>query len=413
LRCLLLGLTPAPVSTPPEADRRRWVILLGALTALGPLAIDAYLPTLPTIQRELATTSGAVQLTLSAYFAGLTVGQLFWGPLADRLGRKKPLVVGLLLYAVGSLACAASPSIEWLAASRALQALGGSAGVVVVRAVVRDRWAGRAGAEIMSSIVLVMGAAPILAPSLGGLILGIWGWRAIFGTLAVAAIVVLLALSRALPETHVPPATSESLLRGAREVMQDKRFVTYALASSFSQAGMFAYIAGSPFVFIEMLHVDPGVFAILFGTNAAGFVASAQLNRRLLRRWEHTVIAMGASVVGSLMALSLLGLTASAAMSLVPAAMLVFLYVACLGLIASNTTAAALEGQGQRAGLGSALLGAVQFASAAIASAMVGVLADGTARPMALVMTTCAALGVGSVALGRGTDPQPDALPAS
>lgn len=389
------------------------MILLGALTALGPLAIDAYLPTLPTIQRELATTSGAVQFTLSAYFVGLTAGQLLWGPLADRLGRKQPLVAGLLLYAIGSLACAAAPSIEWLAAARALQALGGSAGVVVVRAVVRDRWAGRAGAEIMSSIVLVMGAAPILAPSLGGLILGIWGWRAIFGLLAIAAIVVLVALSRALPETHVPPPTSESLLHAAREVIQDKRFVTYGLASSFSQAGMFGYIAGSPFVFIEMFGVEPGVFAVLFGVNAAGFVVSAQVNRRLLRRWEHTVVAMAASVVGSLMALLLLGLSASAAMSLVPTVVLVFFYVACLGLIASNTTAAALEGQGQRAGLASALLGAVQFASAASASAMVGVLADGTAGPMALVMTTCAALGVGSVALGRGTDLQPDPLPAA
>lgn len=389
------------------------MILLGALTALGPLAIDAYLPTLPTIQRELATTSGAVQLTLSAYFVGLTVGQLFWGPLADRLGRKKPLVTGLLLYAVGSLACAVSPSIEWLATARALQALGGSAGVVVVRAVVRDRWAGRAGAEVMSSIVLVMGAAPILAPSLGGLILGIWGWRAIFGVLSVAALAVLVVLSRALPETHVPPQKTESLLGAAGEVVQDKRFVTYALASSFSQAGMFAYIAGSPFVFIEMLGVDPGLFAILFGVNAAGFVASAQVNRRLLRRWDHTSVALGASVVGSLMALALSALTASAMMSLVPAAALVFLYVACLGLIASNTTAAALEGQGQRAGLASALLGAAQFASAASASAMVGALADGTARPMALVITTCAALSVGSVALGRGTDLQGRALRAS
>lgn len=389
------------------------MILLGALTALGPLAIDAYLPTLPTIQRELSTTSGAVQLTLSAYFVGLTVGQLLWGPLADRLGRKKPLVVGLLLYTAGSLACAVSPSIEWLAAARALQALGGSAGVVVVRAVVRDRWAGRAGAEVMSSIVLVMGAAPILAPSLGGFILGIWGWRAIFGVLAIAALAVLVALSRALPETHVPPEKIESLLSAAREVVQDKRFVTYGLASSFSQAGMFGYIAGSPFVFIEMLGVEPGLFAILFGMNAAGFVASAQVNRRLLRRWDHTSIALGASVVGSVMAMALLGLTASSMMSLVPAAVAVFLYVACLGLIASNTTAAALEGQGRRAGLASALLGAVQFASAASASAMVGALADGSARPMALVMTTCAALGVGCVALGRSTDPQSEALPAS
>ncbi len=386
------------------------MILLGALTALGPLAIDAYLPTLPTIQRELGTTAGAVQLTLSSYFAGLTIGQLIWGPLADRWGRKRPLVLGLGLYALGSLCCALAPSVELLAAARALQALGGSAGVVVVRAVVRDRWAGRAGADMMSSIVLVMGAAPILAPSLGGMILELWSWRGIFACLAIAALAVLFALYRALPETHVAPAVAETLASAARVVVQDRRFVSFGLASGFCQAGMFAYIAGSPFLFIEMLEVAPSTFAILFGANAAGFVLSAQVNRRLLRRYEHTQIAMGASVFGGVMALALLVLASAGALSLVPVVALIFLFTASLALIISNTIAAALEGQGARAGLASAILGAAQFATAATASAMVGALADGTARPMAMVMSVCAALAASGVVLGR-IAPTVDAAP--
>jgi MFS transporter, DHA1 family, multidrug resistance protein len=388
---------------PPETDRLRWVILLGALTALGPLAIDAYLPTLPTIQRELSSTAGAVQLTLSSYFLGLTIGQLIWGPLADRWGRKRPLVIGLSLYALGSLCCALAPSVELLAAARALQALGGSAGVVVVRAVVRDRWAGRAGADMMSSIVLVMGAAPILAPSLGGLILEVWSWRGIFALLAVAALAVLFALYRALPETHVPPAVRESLADAAKIVVHDRRFVCFGLASGFCQAGMFAYIAGSPFLFIEMLDVAPATFAILFGANASGFVLSSQLNRRLLRRFEHTTVAMGASVFGGAMALLFLLLASAGALSIVVVVALVFLFTASLALIISNATAAALEGQGRRAGLASAILGAAQFATAATASAMVGALADGTARPMALVMSVCSALAATGVLLGRAT----------
>lgn len=392
----------------PDADtqrreRRRWVLILGALTALGPLAIDAYLPTLPTIQRELETTAGAVQLTLSAYFVGLTGGQLVWGPVADRLGRKRPLVIGLVLYALGSLACALAPRIELLAAARAVQAIGGSAGIVVVRAIVRDRWAGREGARVMSSIVLVMGAAPILAPTMGGVILEIAGWRAIFGVLAAAALAALALVVRALPETRGASAP-EPLARAARSVLRDRRFVAYALAASFSQAGMFAYIAGSPFVFIEMLDVSPALYAVLFGTNAAGFVIASQLNRRLLAAREHTEIALASTCATAAIGLALVLVTWSPAAALAAIVALVLAYVTSLGFTGSNTTAAALERQSARAGLASALLGALQFATAALASAAVGALADGTARPMAGVMVGCAAVAVLCVVVGRTTD---------
>lgn len=385
-----------------RTERRKWALILGILTGLGPLAIDAYLPSLPTIERELAAEPGTVQLTLAAYFLGLASGQLFWGPFADRQGRRKPLLIGLALYAFGSLLCAVAPRIEMLIAARAVQALGGSAGVVVVRAVIRDRWAGREGAQMMSMVVLVMGAAPVLAPSLGSALLAFGSWRIIFGLLSVASLLVLAIIYRHLPETGQPRAP-ESLLSGARRVLRDRRFVAYALATGFSMAGMFAYIAGSPFVFIEVLRLDPSAFAIVFGLNAAGYVAAAQLNARLLRTRDHTAIAVIATTVTTFIGGALLWVANDGRPSPLPIGALVLAYITSLGFTASNATAASLENQHARAGLASAILGATQFAIAAVASAAVGALADHTARPMALVMFVCAAISLCCVLVGRTT----------
>jgi len=384
-----------------QGERRKWALLLGALTSLGPLAIDAYLPALPTIERELGSSPGAVQLTLSAYFLGLASGQLLWGPIADRRGRRNPLLMGLALYATGSLLCAIAPRVEVLIAARGIQALGGSAGVVVVRAVVRDRWAGRQAAQMMSLIVLVMGAAPILAPTLGGALLGLGSWRLIFVLLFVAALLVLLAIHRFLPETG-GGRTPERLLDAARHAIQDRRFVAYSLAAGFSQAGMFAYIAGSPFVFIEILGLDPSVFAILFGVNATGYIACSQLNAFLLRTRDHTTVALAGTVATTTIGSALLWITAGAA-ALIPIAALVLAYVASIGFVNANSTAAALEDQQERAGLASALMGSAQFTIASVASALVGALADGTSRPMAIVMVGCAAVALACVLVGRTT----------
>lgn len=383
-----------------RADRRRWASILGALTALGPLAIDAYLPALPSIERELGSEPGAVQLTLAAYFLGLSGGQLLWGPIADRRGRRRPLLVGLALYATGSLLCAIAPRIEVLIAARALQALGGSAGVVVVRAVVRDRWAGREAAQMMSLIVLVMGAAPILAPTLGGALLALGSWRFIFISLSVVALLVLALIHRFLPETGTLH-TSESLAEAARHALQDRRFVAYSLAAGFSQAGMFAYIAGSPTVFIELLGLDPSVFAVLFGVNASGYIACSQLNAYLLRTRDHTSVTLVGVTVATSLGAALLWHAGEP--TLLTTGVLVFAYVATLGFINANATAAALEDQQERAGLASALMGAAQFGVASIASATVGALANGTAAPMATVMVGCSSVALVAVLVGRTT----------
>lgn len=396
----------ATITTATTTDRRGLVWVLGGITAIAPLSIDAYLPSLPTIETELGAARGQAELTLSAYFLGLAAAQLVWGPIADRFGRRRPLTIGLAIYVLGSLACALAPSLGALVAARFVQAIGGAAGIVVVRAVVRDVWSGRDAAAVLSQIVLVMGAAPILAPLLGGAVLEVASWRAIFIGLALAGGLALVATLR-LPETRRALA-SEGFVTGLRGALGDRVFLTFTFAGGFAQAGMFAYIAGSPFVFIQWLGLSPSTYAIFFGINAAGYVAFSQLNRWLLRHGEPTSIAQGAGVVLVLAAITLV-LVTSFAPSVLAVAVPLFVFVASLGLVAANAVASALEGQGARAGLASALLGTAQFSTSSLVSACVGIAAGlevadgsaGTGRPMAYVMLAAASICLALVFLGR------------
>ncbi|UJR84052.1 multidrug effflux MFS transporter [Sandaracinus amylolyticus] len=381
----------APSSDPPERGALGLVLLLGGLTAIGPLSIDAYLPALPEIARDLHASAAATQLTLSTFFLGLASAQLVWGPLADRLGRRRPLAIGLVLFVIGAVACALAPTIELLAAARFVQAVGGSAGMVVTRAVVRDRWSGRDAARIMSLLVLVMGAAPVLAPSLGSALLAVAGWRAIFVALAVFGVLALVATQIGLRDVQAPRAP-EPIAHAAKQVLRDRVFVTAALGGGFAQAGLFAYIAGSSFVFIEHHGMAPATYAWIFGANAAGYVLSAQVNRRALMRAEPGEIARAAIVVTLVIGV-VLRLTAIDGTALVHAS-LIWIYVATLGLTNPNATAVALEHQHARAGLASALLGTMQLAIAAASSAAVGLLSDGTPRAMTTVMLACAAVSL-------------------
>lgn len=234
----------------------RTLLILGALCAFGPLAIDFYLPSFPTLAQQFATDVEHIQLSLAAYFVGIAIGQLFHGPLADRFGRRVPLLVGVALFAVGSLACAIAPSLEWLIAARFVQALGGCAGMVITRAVVRDLCDPLVSAKVFSQLVLVMGLAPILAPLGGGLLLNTLGWPWIFHSLAIFATLCLLAVLRWLPETRpqeLPPAPLSGAFGQYRALLGNASFMGYSLAGGVAMAGMFAYIAGSPFVFIELV----------------------------------------------------------------------------------------------------------------------------------------------------------------
>ena len=384
------------MSTPSAPSRREYYqlgILLGALTAMGPLAIDMYLPSFPTMARHLGTTTAAVQVTAATYFFGLAFGQAFYGSVSDRLGRKIPLYVGLCLFIVASIGCALATSVETLAVLRFVQALGGCAEMVVARAVVRDRFDERDSIRVLSLLLLVMGLAPILAPSLGGQLLLRFGWRSVFWVLAGYGVLGLLAVIARLPET-LPPAKRRrhSLGRQIRvygELLRDRRYMAYVLSGSLIISGMFAYIAGSPLVFIELFGVAPDRYGLFFGTNAFGLIAASQINGRLAHRVDPHRIVSVVLPVAALAGLTLLTAAVTGLGGFPGILVPLFVFVSSLGFVLPNTTVLAMAPHGTVAGSASALLGTVQFFLGAVAAALVSLLANGTAIPLGAVIATC------------------------
>jgi DHA1 family bicyclomycin/chloramphenicol resistance-like MFS transporter len=369
------------------------IITLGILTAVGPFSIDMYLPGLPAIGEEFAADAGAVGLTLSLFFIGLAVGQAFYGPLSDRFGRKRPLVIGCIVYTLASVACALTPSLGGLIAMRLLQALGGCAGMVIARSAVRDSFEQREAAGVFSWLMLVTGVAPITAPIIGGWIISSFGWRAIFWFLAIFGLICLSLALRVLPET-LPPERRRAISVGGvistyGSLLVDRVFVGFALSSGLIFASMFAYISGSPFVIIEQYGVDPGYYGWIFGLNAAGLVVAAQLNRRLLRRYSSEAILSTALLLAVVAGLSLLFNAISGFGGLFGLLIPLFACVSFLGLIGPNSTSLALAPHGTKAGSASALLGTIQFALGAAAGATVGALHNETAIPMAATIAAC------------------------
>lgn len=377
----------------------RLLLILGGLSAFGPLAIDLYLPAFPAIAQSFATDSEHVQLSLSAYFVGLALGQLFYGPLADRFGRRPPLLFGIGLFTAASIACALAPTLEWLIAARFAQALGGCAGMVVNRAVVRDICTPIEAARAFSQLMLVMGVAPILAPLAGGWMLLFGGWQLIFTFLAVFAGIFGLLVFFRLPETlptHLPPSQLSSALGRYGRLLKEPQFMFHALTGGIAMAGMFAYIAGSPFVFIELYGVPVEHYGWFFGMNSAGFVLAAQFNSRLLRKRTPLRLLKATTLLfmSSTLVLSLVALLEPP--SLWPLLLPLFCCMALLALVLPNSSACALAGHGHQAGVASALMGTLQFAIAGVVSALVGMLHDGTALPMTGMMSLC---GIGSATM--------------
>lgn len=379
----------------------RMVLILGALSAFGPLAIDFYLPAFPAMAQAFATDEKHVQATLAAYFLGLSIGQLAYGPVADRFGRRKPLMFGVTLFTLASLACAYAPNLDTLVLARFVQALGGCAGMVLSRAIVSDKCDPVASAKVFSQLMLVMGLAPILAPMLGGVLVNLAGWQSIFLALSLFSAGCLLAVSLGLPESlpeHIPRQPLSGALRQYLRLLADRVFVGHALTGGIAIAGMFAYIAGSPFVFIKLYGVRAEHYGWLFGTNAAGFILVAQVNARLLAKRGPAFLLARAVWLYLAAGLMLLGVAALQPAQLWPLLVPLFICIASLGCIIPNASACAMSGQGARAGSASALMGCLQFSVAAGAAALVGLLHDGSAVPMALVISLCGALVV-SVAL--------------
>lgn len=373
------------------------ILILGALSAFGPLAIDFYLPGFPAMATAFGTDETQIQLTLAVYFLGLSIGQLIYGPIADRFGRRIPLLVGVALFTVASLACALAPSLEWLIGARFVQALGGCAGMVLSRAIVSDKCDAVGAAKVFSQLMLVMGLAPILAPMLGGLLVNLYGWQSIFIVLtlfsALAALAVALGLPESLPD-NVPRQPLSGALRQYGRLLKDREFLGHALTGGIAMAGMFAYIAGSPFVFIKLYDVPAEHYGWLFGSNAAGFILVAQINARLLAKRGPAFLLARTIWIYLAAGVVLLGVSALHTQQLWPLLIPLFVCIASLGCIIPNASACAMSGQGARAGSASAMLGCLQFSVAAGAASLVGVLHNGTAMPMAMVITLCGVLAV-------------------
>ena len=381
----------------------RFVGILGAVTALVPLSIDMYLPALPALERELAGGPAAVQLTLGAFFVGLAVGQALYGPVTDRFGRKPPLYAGLVGYVLASAGCALAPGIGALVACRFVQALAGCVGLVVPRAMVRDRFDPQATARVFSRLLLVMGAAPILAPLAGGYVLAWLGWRAIFWGLAGMGLASLALAAVGLPETRPaalhPAGVFGQALHGYAQLLGDRRYLGHALSGGLASAGMFAYISGSPFVLIQVYGVPAEAYGWVFGANALGLIAASQLNRRLLASWRAGQVLARAMAATALVGVVLLLVALTGAGGLAGLLLPLFGFVASLGFTQPNALAGAMAEHPERAGSAAALYGTLQFLAATVAGGLVGRLHDGTAVPMAAVIAGC---GVLALACHRG-----------
>jgi DHA1 family bicyclomycin/chloramphenicol resistance-like MFS transporter len=387
---------PADIDHADPRVRRRHrslVLILGALSAFSPLAIDMYLPAFPQIAREMRAPAGAVGLTLSLFLVGLASGQALCGPLSDRFGRRPPLIVGCFAFAAASILCALAPSIELLIAARFLMGVGGSAGLVVARAVVRDWFDEEASARMFSMMMVVAGIAPVVAPTIGGLLLTRFHWQAVFWILCAFGVAcgasVVAGLPESLPPTRRARGPITDVLRQYGQLLLDRRFVPPAAVLAFSYGVLFAYIAGSPFVFIELHGVSPQRFSLIFATNAVALFLGGRTNAWLLGRWHARAILRRACLANAVLGLLLVALVATSAGGIVPLAVLLFLTIGTLGFIFPNSTAVALTPFANRAGVASALLGVAQYALGAGSGALVGLLHNGTALPMAGLIAAC------------------------
>ncbi len=393
-------------STLTQEDRSRrdyatsWIMLLGLLTALGPLSIDMYLPALPAMSTSLGVSLASISNTVPAYFLGLAVGQLIYGPVSDRFGRKPPLYFGLSLFVIASVVCALSTDLSMLIAARVAQALGGCVGVVVARSAIRDRLSPEASSQAYAMLMLVMGVAPILAPVLGGTLLH-FGWASIFWLLAGVGVASLLCIHYFFDETLAPnhrrALSLPAVFKSYGSLLADGRFRTPALAGGFLMGSLFVYISASSALLIGHFGVSPQWFGWLFGLNAAGLIAVSQLNGRLVRRFHLLRLLQIGTAMQLAGVLVLLILALSGLATLLTVMMCLFVIVSGIGLTAPNSTALSLAEQGQRAGMASALLGSLQFGLGLLGGVVLHALPLPELIGLAFMMTVLVSLGAGAV----------------
>lgn len=373
-------------------------LILGLLSAIGPFAIDMYLPALPAIGASLGAEVGAVQWSLTAFFISVGMGQLFYGPISDMVGRKLPLYAGLALFTLASVGCALATDIHTLVALRFVQGLGAAAGMAIPRAVVRDLHTGAEAARLMSLLMLVFSISPLLAPLAGSGVIALTGWRGVFWVVAVAAVAGLVLVSQGLPETRPASERRESSLGSALAgyglLLRDKHYLGLVFIGGCSMAGFFVYLAGSPFVLINHYGLTPVQYSFAFSINAAAFFVSAQFNARLGRRFGLVRTVKAAVTAAGTVMMVMLGYYLSGGDALAVLLGLYFVASACMGLVIPTTSVLALEEHGAIAGTASALLGTLQMLIGAAAMGIVGLFANGEPLPMVVGMATGALVGL-------------------
>ncbi|MDH5161795.1 multidrug effflux MFS transporter [Heyndrickxia oleronia] len=379
-------------------SRRLWIaFVLGALSAFGPLSIDMYLPALPKLTEELHTNTSIAQLSLTACLIGLALGQLLVGPLSDVRGRKKPLLIALILYSVASILCAYSTSIWMLIFLRFIQGATGAAGIVISRASVRDMYSGTELTKFFALLMLVNGAAPILAPIAGGQLLHFVTWRGVFFVLFVIGILMWLAvtfgLKETLPRERRSPGGLKQTFSTFHLIITDRQFMGYAFSQGLVSAAMFGYISGSPFVLQDIFGVSPQMFSIIFAINGVGIIIASQLTGRLAGRVSELklfIIGISLCAIGGVILLLVVLLDAGL-YAVIPS---LFIVVSSVGMVGTTSFSLAMQNQSETAGSASAILGLLPFILGAIVAPLVGLGGSHTAVPMAIVIAGC---GIGAV----------------
>jgi len=381
------------------------ILILGLLTAIGPFSIDMYLPAFPDIAKNLHTTVARVTLSLSSFFIGISFGQLLYGPLLERFGRKKPLYIGLCVYLLASIGCALAASVNALIVLRLLQALGGCVGMVAARAMVRDLFEVKENAKIFSTLMLVVAISPIIAPTLGGYITAVLGWRFVFAMLIVVDLIILAGIYFLLPESKKPDPNFSlrpaPILKNFTGVITHPQFYTYALTAAISAAGLYAYIAGSPHVFMEIFHVSEKQYGWIFALIAMGLIGASQLNSVLLKNYTSEQLIKVALTCQSIIGITMALITFLGWNDVFITIFFIFIFLCTQGFVFPNASALSLASFGHNAGSASALMGAIQMSIGAGTSALVSVLQNHTALPMTGVMACCAIAALSVFSLGR------------
>jgi len=374
----------------------RNAIVLGLLTAVGPFAIDMYLPALPAIAADLETVPGAVQLSVMALFAAVGLCQVIYGPISDMYGRRAPLFVGMILYTIGGIGCALAANIEMLIAMRFLQGVGACAGMTIPRAIIRDLHTGPSAARLLSLVMLVFSVSPMLAPLTGSIVSELIGWRAIFWTLSLLGVLGFLLALVALPETRPREARIASSWGSAfsnyARLLVDRRFLGVSLIGAFGMAAFFSYLVGASFLFIEHFGLSVIAFSLVFASNALAFIGMAQLNWWAGTRFGLDRVVLVAATAFAVLTLSLFVITALGGESLPVIWGMLFFSFGCLGLVIPSAAVLAMDDHGPIAGMASSLLGTIQMLVGAAMTVAVSLFADGSALPMIVGIAVCGTL---------------------